>query len=774
MRILIFLLAGLLALVGGCEKTQPAGATAGTISVAAAPEKLTYAGREACAGCHVQQAELYKGSDHDLAMQAAAPDSVLADFNDTEFIYNGSTTTFSRRDGGYYVTTDGPAGKLETYRIQYTFGVRPLQQYLIEFPGGRLQSLGIAWDTRPQRRGGQHWFHLYPGAHIDYRDPLHWTGINQNWNYMCAECHSTNLRKNFDLNTRSYTTRWSDINVSCEACHGPGSRHIQLAGTLSPTELRDLPSRGLAVDFHTALRGRWTFKDDHPIASLDQPGTAGAYLDVCARCHSRRTPIDSDQVYRKTLHDTHVVALLEQGLYHPDGQINDEVYVYGSFAQSRMYRAGVTCNDCHDPHSLKPRMDGNRLCLGCHRQDFYDTAAHHHHETGSEAAQCVSCHMPAQTYMVIDTRRDHSLRIPRPDLSIEIGAPNACNQCHTEQTPQWALQALQRWYKKPASGFHYGIALHAARTGRAGAEPQLLEVIKDTSLPEIVRASALSYLDAARSPDSLAVVSQGLDAAGPLIRRASLATLGRLDAGERYRMASRLLNDPVKSVRIEAARRLAAMVNTDLPAAQMTLLTRAINEYVEAQQLNADRGYAHVNLGDLYGSMQEPERAEQAYRDAIELEPGFLPAWVNLADLYRTHGREAEAESLLRRALHRNSDGAVLHYSLGLSQVRQKKYADALLSLRQAAQLEPATPRYTLTYAIALNSTGDRQQALAELEDYDNKNPSNREVLLTLATMNRDAGNIDTALGYAQTLLELSPGDEQAKLLTESLESMHR
>lgn len=772
MGVLTFLLAVLLALTSGCEKTEPAGGPPGKAAVAASQEEPAYVGREACAGCHAKEAALFTGSDHDLAMQAATPETVLADFNNTELNYNGIATTFSHRDGTFYVTTDGPAGQLETYPIKYTFGVRPLQQYLIEFPGGRLQALGIAWDTRPQQQGGRHWFHLYPGAHIDYRDALHWTGSNQNWNNMCAECHSTNLRKNFDPGTRTYASRWSEIDVSCEACHGPGSRHIQLAHTLTPAELRGLPARGLALDFHPALSGRWLFRDGQPIASLDQPRSTSVYLDVCARCHSRRTTIDATDNYRKTLHDTHAVTLLTEGLYYPDGQIRDEVYVYGSFVQSRMYRAGVTCNDCHDPHTLKLRREGNLLCLGCHRQDIYDAQAHHFHKTGTEAAQCVSCHMPVKNYMVIDARRDHSLRIPRPDLSISIGVPNACNQCHMDQTPEWALQAMQRWYQHPVSGFHYGAALQAAYTGTAGAEAQLLSVIKDTGLPGMVRASALSYLDAAGSPGSLDAVRMGLAAADPLIRRASLSALDHLESSERYSIAYRLLGDPVKSVRIEAARQLAAMVNADLPAPQASQLNKTVNEYVEAQQLNADRGYALVNLGALYVTLLEPERAEQTYRSAIDVEPDFVPGWVNLAEFYRTHGREAQADSLLRRALKRNSNAAVLHYALGLSLVRQKQYADALLSLHQAARLDPDAPRYTLTHAIALNSTGNSQQALANLRDYNQRHPDNREVLLTLATMHRDTGDIATAVNYANRILELSPDDEQAKLLKKSLEKI--
>ena len=371
------------------------------------PAKLV--GRATCASCHESQHEAWAGSHHDLAMQEATEQTVLGDFDDAEFTHHGATSRFFRRDGRFMVRTDGPDGELTDYEIAYTFGVDPLQQYLIRFPRGRLQTLSICWDARPKVRGGQRWYHLYGDERIAHDDELHWTGRNQNWNYMCAACHSTGLRKGYDLATDRYNTTWSEIDVSCEACHGAGSHHVAWA-----------EADGRAADGDKALpvtltsRATWVFDPAAVTARREPPLAAHTQVETCAPCHSRRSVVSDQPFHGLPLHDTHRTSLLDAGLYHANGQIQAEVYVYGSFVQSKMYHAGVTCADCHEPHSLTLRAPGNALCVRCHLSSTFDTKQHHLHESGSAGAVCVGCHMPATVYMGIDPRRDHSIRIPRP------------------------------------------------------------------------------------------------------------------------------------------------------------------------------------------------------------------------------------------------------------------------------------------------------------------------------------------------------------------------
>ena len=366
--------------------------------------------------------EAYRASDHARAMQPATAQTVLGRFDQATVTHKGVVSTFFRRDGNFVVRTDGPDGKPAEFEIAYTFGADPLQQYLIRFPDGRLQALGLAWDTRPRADGGQRWFHLYPGVTLRPPDPLHWTGREQTWNFQCAECHSTDLRKGYDVAANRYATTWAELTVSCEECHGPGSAHVAWAEGRPPGAARPPPgATGLVVRLGRG-EGAWAIKDtERGIAEWTGPPRASMELDVCARCHARRRPIVDPHVYGRPFLDTHVPALLEPGLYHADGQVLGEVYEWGSFVQSRMQRAGVVCSDCHEPHRTALRAPGNAVCAQCHLPARFDTPAHHHHRVASDAARCVSCHMPARTHMVVDPRRDHSFRVPRPDLSVTLG-----------------------------------------------------------------------------------------------------------------------------------------------------------------------------------------------------------------------------------------------------------------------------------------------------------------------------------------------------------------
>ncbi|HKQ98304.1 MAG TPA: multiheme c-type cytochrome, partial [Candidatus Polarisedimenticolia bacterium] len=410
---------------GSESSATPAASPAGSASTPA-----EYVGSRVCAGCHETETTLWQQSDHALAMQKAADGTVLGDFHARRVTAQSVVSTFDRtkvdaKDGGFRVTTDGPDGRLATFKVAYTFGVQPLQQYLVEFPGGRYQALGLAWDSRPAKAGGQRWFHLYPRDKIDHRSPLHWSAPDQNWNYMCAECHSTDLRRGYDATANTYATTWKEINVACEACHGPGSRHVAWAGTLEGDD------PGLAVRFTKRDPAAWGFDGVHPTVTRAAAAPAfDAALETCARCHARRGWVWEEVRPGAPIADSHRVALLDASLYYDDGQIRDEVYEYGSFLQSRMHHAGVTCADCHEPHSGKVRAAGNLLCAQCHLPSHFDAPAHHHHKEGSAGAQCVACHMPQRNYMVVDPRRDHSLRVPRPDLDATTGAPDACTACH--------------------------------------------------------------------------------------------------------------------------------------------------------------------------------------------------------------------------------------------------------------------------------------------------------------------------------------------------------
>jgi predicted CXXCH cytochrome family protein len=716
-----------------------------------------FVGRQVCASCHAAQEQLWRQSHHDLAMQAATAATVLGNFDNQEFTHAGTTSRFFRKDDRFMVRTDGPDGKLTDYEIKYTFGVEPLQQYLIEFPGGRLQALGIAWDTRPREQGGQRWFHLYPDEQITYDDELHWTRLNQNWNGMCAECHSTHLQKNYDPKLKSFDTRWSEIDVSCEACHGPGAQHVDWARK-KPGWEKQPDSKGLTVVLDERRGVQWEMDADSGTAIRSEPREGSAEIEMCARCHARRSIVSAAYVHGEPLLDHYLPRLLDAGMYYPDGQIQDEVYVYGSFLQSRMYQAGVTCSDCHEPHSLQLRQPGSDVCLQCHAADKFATAAHHFHKQGAAGASCVECHMPPRDYMVVDPRHDHSFRIPRPDLSVTLGTPNACNVCHADKSAPWAASHVQDWYGHVPQGLQNWAGIFAAtRSGDPGAGESLLQLIRASGTPSIVRATALSQVGPYLDTKSLDVLTQGLWDDDPGVRAATMGVLEQLPAGLRVQLAFPFLQDEVRAVRIEAARVLAAVPAGDLDERQRVLLEQGIEEFIASQLASADRPEAQTNLGNLYARRGQLQQAERAYRTAIELNPAYTPAWVNLADFYRGRQDEAAADKTLREAIESMPDIADLHYALGLSLIRQQQADSAVTELQLAATLSPDTARYVYVYAIALHSTGKPEEALLVLQGAHNRFPLDTDILGALVAYNRDQGNADAANRYAEKLRSLLP-----------------
>ena len=733
---------------------------------------LTYVGARACAGCHASEHAAWAESDHARAMQVAGETTVLGDFADRRFVHDGITSTFFRREGRFMVRTDGPDGKLDDFEIKYTFGVRPLQQYLIELSGGRLQALSIAWDARPREAGGQRWFHLYPNQKIDYRDELHWTRRQQNWNYMCADCHSTNVRKSYDPASAHYATTWSEINVACEACHGPGSRHVAWAGAARPGRTYDTSDpKGLTVLLRERRGVQWAIDPTSGNARRSVARTTAVELGVCAQCHSRRSQISSDYAPGRPFLDHYLPALLTPPLYWPDGQQRDEVYTWGSFLESRMHAAGVVCSDCHEPHGQKLRAPGNQVCAQCHAPAKYDATAHHFHRAGGPGAACAGCHMPAARYMLIDPRHDHSLRVPRPDQSVALGVPNACTRCHADRQPEWAAAKVQAWYGRSLGGYQqFATAFHAAETG--GAEVRLLaDLARDPLQPGIVRASAMAQFprEVARSPAGLEALKLALGNGDPLVRRAAVTALEALPPAERPPLALTALSDPSRLVRIEAARVLAPIRPETLDQASRDAYERAAAEFVAVQRTNDDRPEARTNLGTYFATRGRVTAAETELRAALALDRTFVPAYVNLADLYRAEQREPDVRRVLAEGLTAVPDDASLHYALGLALVRAQRTNEGVPHFARAAARAPDNARFVYTYAVSLHSTGKPREAIAVLEKALRRHPNDHDVLMALAAFHRDQGAFDQALRYAERLTQQYPDDPEARRLLAEL-----
>ncbi len=706
-----------------------------------------FVGSVECRDCHNREFESWEGSHHDLAMDVANETSVLGDFNNTEFTLHGVTSRFYKNDGKYFVFTNGPGGEMGDFEITHTFGWFPLQQYLIPFPGGRLQTLPIAWDDRDKQ-----WFRVPPEGPVDPGDWLYWTNAAQNWNGMCAQCHSTNLEKNYDPETDSYNTTWSDIDVGCEACHGPGSDHVEWA------EMPEM-ARPQASNFK--------------LAAQTSGINSRELVELCAPCHSRRGAMGDYEHTETDLLDNFLPSLLSEDLYFADGQILEEVYVYASFTQSKMYRHDVRCSDCHDVHSIKPVKEGNALCLQCHRAAQFDTAEHHFHKQENEAgepirsaegevlfeigtgAQCVQCHMPGRYYMGVDYRPDHSFRIPDPALDAAIGAPDACLRCHVDKDSQWSQETMVKWYG-PGQKVHYGSTIARGRAGDADAGKDLIRLAGDPLYPVNVRATALSLLAGYPGEETLQAMEIALMDEEALIRRTAVSNIQPPDPERLAKLMTPMLYDPLKTVRIEAARRLVGLATQYLDADQQALFQTVLQEFEAAMVYSADFASARHNLANLYAELDRPEDAIRQYEEAIRIDDQFFPATANLAILYNQKGQNEQAEQLLKKAVTAQPELYDLAYSLGLLLVEMQRYREAVTYLEQASAGLPGRARIHYNLGLLYQHLQDSARAENELR----------------AALALEPQSLDFQYGLADHYLKLGRF-EDARPIVEDMVSMH-
>lgn len=713
----------------------------------------TFVGGDACIECHAVEYEQWKGSDHDKAMEHANDSTVLGNFNNTELISNRLTHKFYKRDGKFYVFTDGDKGKMQEFEIKYTFGYTPLQQYLVEFEGGRLQTLALTWNTIDKN-----WYSMvdsvYKNETIDHTNWLHWTNQAQNWNGMCADCHSTNLVKGYDVKTDSYHTTWTDIDVNCEACHGPSSKHIEWAN-LPKYSRNGFKNYGLVVQ----------------TSNIDNK----QYVDNCARCHSRRAALSDYDLTSSSIMNHMIANLPTEPYYHIDGQILEEDYVYGSFTQSKMYMNDVQCNDCHDVHSTKLLFDGNDLCLQCHKADDYDTKEHHFHkeygEKGDavtsvagvkfevgEGTQCINCHMHAQYFMGVDYRNDHSFRIPRPDLSEKLGTPNACNQCHNDKTNKWAQNYIIEWYGK-SRHYQYGEAFALANTGNYDGFLSLKGIVYDDLYPEMIRATAIEYLGRSYQDSSKTILFEMMQNMNSIIRLTAARSL-ILDTELSLTNLYPLLNDEIKAIRLECANKLMGVDTNLIPKNYKETLKKVNNEYFNTLEHNADFPGGKFNLANYYYNTDQLKEAEHFYLEALKQDKELHQIKINLAYLYNATGKPEKAELLFKSYLDENpDDGNVLYpYALLLSELT--RYEESMEYLLKASKAQPNNARIDYNIAMMYDFFKEKIKAEKYLKlaiEKDEYNISYYSALLNFYFTNNDTKNVKIV---AKIIIEQFPDVE--------------
>lgn len=712
--------------------------------------KAQWVDEQQCQACHADAVKAWQGSHHQLAMQPATARTVLGDFSAAPLQNDVESTQFRQDGDEFWVNTQGADGRRADFKVAYTFGLEPLQQYLLELPGGRLQALGAAWDVEKKQ-----WFHLYPQQGVDHADPLHWSGAQQNANFMCVECHTTGFERRFDSRSGQFASHWQALGVGCQSCHGPGSNHLAWA---REPERFATSNRGLQVNL--------------------RDGGNRSEVEACARCHSRRSPLGDGYQAERSLHDDYLPAGLTETLYEVDGKIKEEVFEYGSFTQSRMHAAGVRCSDCHNPHTATLRLSGNAVCTQCHnptgkalRQEIrgdrlqakdYESPAHHRHAAGSAGAQCSSCHMPGRYYMGNDWRHDHSFSVPNPAQALALGHSDACLDCHRETGGQRVVEQFQAWFGQPAPrDGGYAQALALARRGQPGAAQALYAQLGRPDLPAGRMAALLDEVPGYPAPAAGSLLLTALRHPEPVVRLAAVAGVAALAAPEQQRQAlAPLLTDGQRAVRLAAVwqlLQLPAELRRGLPRLAAVTL-----EYEQAQRSQLDRAEALTNLAVLFQLTQRPAQVEPSLRQALQRDRHFHPARIALARWLEEQGQVDQGLGLLADGLAAFPDEASLHYALGMAQVRRGQRVQALATLRRAQQLAPANADYAYVLAVALHDAGEREAALALLARTLKADPGNRTLRSALIAYLRQAGKVQQATAV---LAELAAINDQDPLL---------
>lgn len=642
-----------------------------------------FLGEQNCMDCHQDQYHDWEDSHHAYSMQIPDSTNVKANFKGEQFEKDGVTFTFFKKNEKYWVNTKDVEGGYKDFEILYTFGITPLQQYLVGLPGGKMQALETAWDTNKNK-----WFHLYEHLKLTHNEWVNWTGGAMNWNTMCAQCHSTYLEKNFDDNKGTFDTKWASVNVSCEACHGAGKDHIDYIRS------EEYKTNAKVPGSHMVLTTNNSSKEQ---------------VSLCAPCHSRRGQITQVYDHEGNYLDNFIPSTLTDGLYHADGQIQDEVYVYGSFTQSKMYHNNVKCTNCHDPHTTKIKFQDNQLCLQCH-EPKYDSKDHHFHEEANEGTKCVNCHMPGKYYMGVDFRRDHSLRIPRPDLTIEYGTPNACNQCHDDKSPEWAAKQVENWHGKERP-YHFSEDLILGRRREPEYVSNLLIMLADTAQPVIARATALQYINETPLPSGNSEIIPFLKNQEPLIRVQAIRSLNDLPVAERISNISPLLRDPVRAVRVAAIDILLDVPQDRISGLYRKDFLKASDEFYEYLQANVDSRDGQFAFAQYYDRLNQPQNAEKYYLKALKNDSLYNMSRLNLGILYNKQGKNQEAIKMYNEVINIEPNYGPAYYSLGLLYAELNQLDKTVEYLKRTIEVMPENLRAYYNLGLALQNVEKPKEA---------------------------------------------------------------
>ena len=701
-----------------------------------------YVGDKSCVACHAAEHKDWEESHHYKSMLRPTDSTVKGDFNNVTHTGNGVTSRFFKKGKKFYINTQGSDGKNHDFEVQYTFGFTPLQQYLIAFPGGRLQVLRTSWDVNKKK-----WFDQYPGQKIPAHDWLHWTGNAQNWNTMCAYCHSTNIKKNYDSEKDTYKTTYSVINVSCESCHGAGKQHIDYI-------------KSPAYKTGERLQGSYL--------KLAKNASQAEEIKVCTPCHARASELSASKIDSKELMDDYIPEIPSTENFYADGQIDDEDFIYTSFMQSKMYSKGVKCSNCHNIHSTKLKKRGNQTCLQCHAATTFDVPSHSHHTARSKGNLCVNCHMPGKLYMGNDFRHDHSFRVPRPDLSVKYGTPNACSNCHKDKSEQVLAQAIVTWFG-PKRNYHFAEDLIPGSKLDPESESHLVKLITQKNTPDIVKATAAFYLGNTLSQTSLQTLLNCLQHPDAQVRYRALRSLNNFEYQAWVTAVGPLLRDKVRAVRIAAADLYLSIPAENIPSNWNTDFSLSQKELKDYLYYQTDFATGNIMMADYYAKIHDYPNAEKFYLKGLKKDDQLNYAWINLSTVYNLQSNNAKALGALQKALKNDPNNERIYYSLALLYNEMDNKEAAIKSLAKAVALKSGNPRVYYNYGLMLNQNQQFQEAISVLEKGITISPNEPDLYYALTFVYRQSKNTVKAQQTVLKLQQLAPNNPDYQELFRSM-----
>lgn len=723
-----------------------------------------YAGSASCQECHAEAYKLWAHSNHGLAERLPTTNLDQTAFEPARNI--GPRSQPARvhgKAGNYSLTTVGLSRTQEFFQVERIIGHDPLRQMLLPFPGGRWQATELAWDPHANE-----WFNVYGTEDRQPGEWGHWTGRGMNWNTMCATCHNTRLRKNYDVTNDVFRTTMAERSVGCESCHGPMKAHNEWQYAHKGKDLKDPTIKKLSRD---------------------------QMFDTCAACHSRRGEITGDPKPGDSFFDHHLLSTVDESdLFYPDGQVRDEDYEVSAFMGSRMFHKGVRCMDCHDFHSAKVKLPGNMMCLSCHSPGQtnapvinpvthsrhkvfgYDTngtmlsfdLGDYHPKTIKETGgECVNCHMPQTYYMQRHLRHDHGFTIPDPLLTKQFGIPNACNRCHKDKSTDWALEYVEQWYGDKMNRPYRQRAQIIAR-GKQGDEAARAELLKmlQTDEQDYWRAVAANMLERwAAEPEVAAILAARLSDTNALVRQSIVQTLGALGESLSPEVRAAIqarLDDPSRNVRVVAAHTLAATVE---------LNSRAGSELQHMLQHNADQPAGQMQLGTLALARGDTTNALRHFQTATKWDAYSPGIRHETAIVLSQMGRPREALAELQAAVRLAPRDVEFRFKLALAWNELGDSRKVLTELEEAVKLDPRHARAQYNLGLARNAAGNSIGAIQALLAAESAAPRDPTIPYARATIHAQLGQMREARAAASRALEIDPQFPAAAALLRQLDA---